>query len=438
VTPLVRRDLATMGWLLATLVVLCLLLPLNTLAQEGSRVVRVGLFEVPPTLYSDEQGAPRGLYADILTEIAGQENWELQWVPGTWAEGLARLREGRLDLMPVVTPTPERDLWLDFCSESILMVWGQVFLPEGSKVQNVLDLEGRRVAIMKDDINGLNFVAKAEEFGISCHFVEVDSHHEVFRRVAAGQVAAGVTPNVFGYGFARQYGILPSSILFDPEITTFATAEGLNQDLLATIDRYLGSWKSDSESFYYRTLHRWVGQAGQTPEKIPGWPFFVGGAAALVALLLLLWNRILDAQVKARTRELQASQAKIRIIFDQTYQFLGLLDTGGHLQEVNQTAADFLGAAPQDFIGLPFWDCPWWNHDPVVQEEVKGGYARPSPGRSISGRPPTSTPRASRTPSSTPSSPCWMLTARWTCSSPRGTTPVTSTSWKTSCANPSA
>jgi len=226
--------------------------------------------------------------------------------------------------------------------------------------------------LARDDLICLNFLARARKFGLTCVAVEVGSHAEVFECVAIGQAAAGVAPNLFGYDHAERFGVVPTPILFDPNPTTFAAAEGRNADLLATIDRYLQLWKGDPQSVYGEAVRRLTGASGGS-NRLPRWPFYVGGVALLAAVLLLLWNRFLDAQVKARTRELVASQAKIRVIFDQTYQFLGLLDTKGYLQEVNRTAAEFLRAEPEDFIGLPFWDCPWWNHDPVVQDEVKQG-----------------------------------------------------------------
>ncbi len=338
-----------------------------------ARTIRVGAFPVPPILSQDSPGEFSGIYAELIEQIAARENWTVQWVPGTWAEGLARVRAGEIDLMPVVIPTPQRAVDLDFCLENVLMIWGQVYVANGSPLQSILDLEGQRVAVMKDDLNGENFVARTLEFGMTCVIVEVESHDEVFEQIAEDKVVAGVAPNLFGYESARRHGVVAAPILFDPSQTTFATAAGHNTDLLATIDRYLRVWKKDPQSVYAQALRHLSSSPNDSAGKLPRWLLSLGAGILVIALLLLLWNRVLNARVKARTRELVASQAKIRIIFDQTYQFLGLLDTRGHLLEVNRTAADFLHAEPEDFIGLPFWDCPWWNHDPVVQEEVKQG-----------------------------------------------------------------
>ena len=349
-------------------------------AQDQGRPVRVGLFQLHPLIFQDETSQPDGLYVDLLQEIARQEGWRLQFVPGTWADGLQGVRAGRLDLMTVVINTPDRDAYLDFCRESVLAVWGQVFAGQTSGIQSILDLQGRRVAVMTDDLNGQNFRANARKFGVDCEIVEAGSHHEVFQLVEAGMAAAGVAPNLFGNSHAHEYRLVPTPIVFDPNSTTFAAPGGQHPELLAAIDRHLGQWKSDQGSFYYLTLNRWFGPSG-SGGGVPRWLLGLLGSAGALALLLMLWIRILGHQVKARTRQLQASETKIRAIFDQTYQFLGVLDTEGRLQEVNRTALDFIGAEPEAVLGRFFWDCPWWDHDPAVQEEVRAGVAAALTGR---------------------------------------------------------
>jgi PAS domain S-box-containing protein len=365
-SPEIRR-------LLLILALASVVLPQVASAQNPDRVVRVGLFQLDPIIFQDGQGHPGGLYVDLMDKIAEQEDWQVQYVAGTWAEGLQSVRRGDLDLMTVIIRTPERDRYLDFCSENVMMVWGQIFAKENDPIQNILDLEGRRVAVMTDDLNGLNFMENARRFAIDCQIVETGSHAGVFQMVQRGEVAAGVAPNIFGYTHSEEYGLVPTPIVFDPSSITFAAPEGRNADLLTAIDRQLARWKSDPDSYYYQTIGSWIGQGTSASQVVPRWLLVTLGGVGLLALLLLLWNRSLDSQVKARTQELQNSEAKIRGIFDQTFQFLGVLDTDGRLQEVNQTALDFIGARPAEVLGKLFWDCPWWNHDPAVRREVRLG-----------------------------------------------------------------
>ena len=59
-----------------------------------------------------------------------------------------------------------------------------------------------------------------------------------------------------------------------------------------------------------------------------------------------------------------AAADRFRAIFDQTFQFIALLDVGGRVLEVNQAALDFISASRSDIVGRLFWDTPWWALSP--------------------------------------------------------------------------
>ena len=59
--------------------------------------------------------------------------------------------------------------------------------------------------------------------------------------------------------------------------------------------------------------------------------------------------------------ELKQSEQKFRAIFDQTFQFIGLLEPNGRLIEANRTCLDFIGLTSADVKGKLFWETPWWS-----------------------------------------------------------------------------
>jgi len=347
--------------------------PTATSAQAPAREVRVGIIDVEPINFLDETGQPQGLFVDLVDEIARREGWQVEYVPGSWAEGLQRGIDGNLDLLTSIMPTPERDRVLDFSSQSVLTIWGQVFVRPGSPVETILDLAFARVAVMKNDLNGTNFLDTMEKFGLSCTTVEVTSHHDVFRLVQSGQVEGGVAPNIFAEGNTATYDLLPTSILFSPSGSVFAVPEGVNGDLLTTIDRYLAEWKADRASYYYQRLDHWFGGSQYESRGLPSWVRWALGVALMVFLLLILWTWTLNHQVKVRTAELKTNEAKTRAIFDQTNQFIGVLDAQGTVLDINETALQFINASLEDVVGRPFWECPWWSHSSEAQQAVRDG-----------------------------------------------------------------
>ncbi|WP_051185198.1 PAS domain S-box protein [Desulfatiglans anilini] len=78
-----------------------------------------------------------------------------------------------------------------------------------------------------------------------------------------------------------------------------------------------------------------------------------------------------EEQQRRMEAALREYERKCRVIFDQTFQFIGLLTPDGTLVEANRTALQFTGARPSDVIGKPFWDTPWWRHSKPLQERLK-------------------------------------------------------------------
>ncbi|BCL38374.1 PAS domain S-box protein [Nostoc sp. MS1] len=68
---------------------------------------------------------------------------------------------------------------------------------------------------------------------------------------------------------------------------------------------------------------------------------------------------------------LQESERRFRGIFNNTFQFTGLLTVEGILLEANQTALTFAGIQSQDVINRPFWETHWWQISPQTQEKLK-------------------------------------------------------------------
>lgn len=78
-------------------------------------------------------------------------------------------------------------------------------------------------------------------------------------------------------------------------------------------------------------------------------------------------------EIERLLNSLDQSERRFRAIFDQTYQFTGLVDKDGLLLEANQGVMDAAGVKAGDVIGHPLWDTPWWDpaEAPRLREAVK-------------------------------------------------------------------
>jgi two-component system cell cycle sensor histidine kinase/response regulator CckA len=102
------------------------------------------------------------------------------------------------------------------------------------------------------------------------------------------------------------------------------------------------------------------------------------------ALIPMWWLFIFYGFMQELTnRDLRRSEKKFRAIFDQTFQFIGLLDIKGTLLAANKTSLDVLDIKEEDLLGNPFWETPWWNHSPELQEKLKNAIDRATKGEFV-------------------------------------------------------
>lgn len=101
-------------------------------------------------------------------------------------------------------------------------------------------------------------------------------------------------------------------------------------------------------------------------------------------------RRELEKRVQQRTEMLRASnqalresELRFRAIFDQTFQFLGLLQPDGQVIVVNQTALDFAGVTLDQVEGRPFWETYWWTYSESAQTALKEAIARAALGEFV-------------------------------------------------------
>jgi len=151
-------------------------------AREGT--IKVGVYENAPLVYQDESGGYSGLSIDILKLIAAEEGWNLEYVSGSFAESVERLERGEIDLQVCIAYSDERSKKIDFSKEILLSNWGVVYTWPGSGIETILDLEGKRVALMKQDIHPQAFMKMINSFGIHLEIIPIDDLREGLKLVS--------------------------------------------------------------------------------------------------------------------------------------------------------------------------------------------------------------------------------------------------------------
>ncbi|MEB3884752.1 PAS domain S-box protein [Lyngbya sp. CCY1209] len=94
-------------------------------------------------------------------------------------------------------------------------------------------------------------------------------------------------------------------------------------------------------------------------------------------------NASLELTVEERTRELKLSEKRFRGIFENMFQFIGLLNPDGTLLEANRIALAVGGVGREAVVGRPFWEAPWWQISPETREQLRGAIARAARGEFV-------------------------------------------------------
>ena len=72
---------------------------------------------------------------------------------------------------------------------------------------------------------------------------------------------------------------------------------------------------------------------------------------------------------------LEVSQARLRTIFETSFQYQALLDAEGIVQEVNAAALKGIEASAEDVVGKPLWATPWFTGTAGMPDAVRAGIA---------------------------------------------------------------
>ncbi len=345
----------------AALVLFVLIISFSLMGSANTpepQTIRVGVYENAPKIYTDENGIVTGFWGDLITSIAEEENWQIEWVHCSWDDCLDKLAANEIDLMPDVAWSQARSDLYDFSNETVLVSWSQVYVPAGSEIETILDLEGKTIAALESSVNlnGPEGIKDLEsKFNVTSTFIELNSYTEVFEALQSNEADAGITNNFFGDLNEQNYDISRTSIIFQPSNIQFAFSKDgeLTPYFIDRIDANIKSLKADSGSEYYQALDKYLGQKLTTSfvQVIPPWVITLIVVFMGLILFLLFVSLTSKALANRQTAELRASESRIRAIFESIPDLIFRYDAEGRFLDFHANEGNSLYAKPQDFLG---------------------------------------------------------------------------------------
>ena len=237
-----KQRLGYRSLLLALCTLVCLL-PAAAAAAENAAPpthtkVRVGYSASGSLLYRDEDGHYRGYDALYLYEIARYTGWDYEFVPYTnWSQAVADVAAGRIDLLPTVLKTPEREKEMLFSLYPMASTSIGIIARPGDEryvYGDVSGMDGARVGVREQTADTKAFYQWAAKNGLSFRIARYGDRGDLLAALRAGDIDLAAT------SYAGEVQKFPAIAEFSPQAMYFAIAPQKPQ-LAARLDQAMSN-----------------------------------------------------------------------------------------------------------------------------------------------------------------------------------------------------
>jgi glutamate transport system substrate-binding protein len=223
--------------------------------QEAGEI-RIGVkYDVPPFGFNNPQtGEVEGFDVDLGTYIAERLGVEPVFREATTDNRIPLLVDGTIDLiLSTMTITEERDLEIDF-SEPYYIANGDILVPEGSDIEGIDDLNGKRVCTAL----GSTYQETIEKEAPDADLRLIDRYSECLELIQTDAVDAISTDDVILTGMVVEDDTLD---ILGIEYTTEPYGAGVPEgdtDFKQFVDESIAAFIDDGT--WQERYDEWVGQ----------------------------------------------------------------------------------------------------------------------------------------------------------------------------------
>ena len=270
-------------------------------------VLRVGIdAHWAPMEFVDKTDKPQGISVAYLQRLEKLLGVRIEFAPAlTWAEAKQRFDDGRLDLLPAVAITPDRQRSIHF-TEPYLSLPAAIFsAAEVAYLGGLSALEGKIVAVVRDEATQDWLRKDWPQLAL----LPVANTQEALRKVAEGEAFAFVGNLVTTSYYIGQSGLTQIRVAGETPYT-YQLGMGVRQDgpiLASILQKGLDAIpKSERDAIY----HEWISIQYQHHVDY-GTLWTVLTLAALALFVIVYWNRRLAHEVNHR-RQAEAALTQAR------------------------------------------------------------------------------------------------------------------------------
>ena len=217
-------------------------LPLNAGSEIG----------YPPFCVVDSSGQANGFSVELMRAALKAMGREVSFRTGPWVDVKDWLERGEVQALPLVGRTPEREPIFDFTFPYMSFHGAIVVRNDTTDIQDIADLRGRQVAVMKGD-NAEEFVRR-EDRGFKIYTTV--TFEDALRELSDGLHDAVIIQRLVALRLIQEAGLTKLRVLNKPLVGyrqdwCFAVREG-DRDTLALLNEGLALVMADGT---YSHLH---------------------------------------------------------------------------------------------------------------------------------------------------------------------------------------
>ncbi|MBT3483772.1 MAG: transporter substrate-binding domain-containing protein [Desulfobacula sp.] len=272
-------------------ILMIVLLTNGVYAQET--IKSASEYDYPPFSIVTEKGEADGFSVELLRASLKAVGLDVNFYVGPWAKIKQDLAEGKIQVLPLVGRTPEREKIYDF-SVPYLTKYGGIFVrKDQTGIKTLKDLAGKEILVMKGD--------NAEEFllreNISKDIIATDSFEDALKMLSEGKHDAVVAQQIVGMQLIKKLGITNviniSRIDKYKQDWTFAVKQG-DKVLLANLNDGLS--KIIIDGTFDKIHDKWFEKIEPQKDKKENLPIipmvWILGILILIVLFLLILNKL--------------------------------------------------------------------------------------------------------------------------------------------------
>ncbi|MBL6994830.1 transporter substrate-binding domain-containing protein [Desulfobacula sp.] len=267
----------------------------------------------PPFHYFEEDGGLKGISADYINAIMNQLGVKVNVQNNLpWPEVLKRAESGKIDLIPCIAKTDEREKFLSFSSPYLSFPLVIINKKDMPFIGGVEDLAGKKLAVIRK----ISTIEWLKRDGINFIPYYVESPLKGLESVSFGKADAQIENLAVASYLIQKYGLTNLKIAAPTHYDKYNLYMAVRKDLpelLGIINKALDAISPEQHIQIRNKLLSVRYEHGIKKIEVFLWVIGITGVALLFIVFVLFWNKRLKREIVEKRKAEEINKALFAI-----------------------------------------------------------------------------------------------------------------------------